>query len=281
MLLQDIHIRDPYILPEGHTYYLYGTRGQDTWGEGRGFDVYVSSDLTEWQGPVEIFRRTPDFWADRNYWAPEVYRYGGAYYMFASFKSAAQCRGTAVLKSESPLGPFVPYSDGPVTPANWECLDGTLYISKKNIPYMVFCREWVQVGDGEIWAVELSEDLKKAVGAPLYLFKGPDAPWTHKNRERYITDGAFLYRSDRLYMLWSGVTDAGYVQGISVSDNGELTGRWIHSERLLFDRNGGHGMVFQGFNGKQYYTCHCPNDFPNERPVIQELKSGWEGIAFY
>ena len=23
--------------------------------------------------------------------------------------------------------PFVPLSDGPVTPADWECLDGTLY----------------------------------------------------------------------------------------------------------------------------------------------------------
>ena len=73
MLLQDIHMRDPYILPEKNIYYLYGTRGQDTWGEGWGFDVYTSSNLIEWQGPMGIFQRTSDFWADMNYWACLLY----------------------------------------------------------------------------------------------------------------------------------------------------------------------------------------------------------------
>ncbi len=280
MLLQDIHMRDPYILPEKNIYYLYGTRGQDTWGEGWGFDVYTSSNLIEWQGPMGIFQRTSDFWADMNYWAPEVYKYEDAYYMFASFKKSGRCRGTAVLKAQSPMGPFEPYSDGPVTPEDWECLDGTLYISEKNVPYMIFCREWVQVGDGEIWAIELSKNLKKAVGGPLYLFKGSDAPWADPDRERYITDGPFLYREEKLYMLWSGITDAGYVQGISVSESGELTDKWTHSKALLFDQDGGHGMIFKGFDGKRYYICHSPNDFPNERPIIMEFNAELKKLAF-
>ena len=71
--LKDIHIRDPFVLVHGGNYYMYGTRGADTWGPGTGFDVYVSSDLQSWNGPHEVFARTPDFWADLHYWAPEVH----------------------------------------------------------------------------------------------------------------------------------------------------------------------------------------------------------------
>ena len=48
--------------------------------------------------------------------------------MFASFKAAGVCRGTQILVADHPKGPFVPHSDGPVTPRDWECLDGTLYV---------------------------------------------------------------------------------------------------------------------------------------------------------
>ena len=59
MKLSDINVRDPFILTHEGKYYLYGTRAIHTWteekGEGYGFDVYVSSDLDEWQGPISIF----------------------------------------------------------------------------------------------------------------------------------------------------------------------------------------------------------------------------------
>ena len=41
MLLNDINIRDPFILADDGHYYMYGTRGASTWGCGTGFDVYV------------------------------------------------------------------------------------------------------------------------------------------------------------------------------------------------------------------------------------------------
>ncbi len=88
--------------------------------------------------PKEIFTRTADFWADRHYWAPEVYAYNGAFYIFASFKSADRCRGTMVLKADKPDGKFTVHSEGTITPPDWESLDGTLYISKSGKPYMIF-----------------------------------------------------------------------------------------------------------------------------------------------
>ena len=51
MKLKDIHIRDPFILNENGTYYLYGTRGKTCWVEQDGIDGYVSNDLENWDGP--------------------------------------------------------------------------------------------------------------------------------------------------------------------------------------------------------------------------------------
>ena len=167
MKREEINIRDPFVLTRNGQYYLYGTRGATCWGPADGFDVYVSRDLENWDGPFECFHNDGTFWADRNYWAPEVHEYHGKLYMLASFKREDLCRGTAILTADDPLGPFVPHSDGRVTPSNWECLDGTLYVSPDDKPYLVFAHEWVQVGDGEICAMPLSDDLSRAIGERL------------------------------------------------------------------------------------------------------------------
>ena len=145
-----------------------------------GFDCYISADLQTWEGPFPVFRPPAGFWADRNFWAPEVHAYHGRYFLFASFKAKGICRGTQILVADSPRGPFHPVSAGPVTPPDWECLDGTLFVAADGNPWMVFCHEWVQVGDGEICALPLSEDLASAVGEPIVLFRASQAPWVQR-----------------------------------------------------------------------------------------------------
>ena len=88
MKTEEINIRDPFVLTHEGKYYLYGTRGATCWGPATGFDVYIGTDLENWEGPVSCFENDGSFWADRNYWAPEVHPWRGAWYMFASFKSS-------------------------------------------------------------------------------------------------------------------------------------------------------------------------------------------------
>ena len=278
---QEINIRDPFVLPYRDSYYLYGTRGATCWGPADGFDVYVGKDLEHWSGPIEIFHNDGSFWADQNYWAPEVYPYEGAFYLFASFKSDGACRGTQILRAEQPEGSFVPISDGPVTPRDWECLDGTFYLDKEGNPWMVFCHEWLQVRDGEICALPLSRDLTRAAGEPRLLFRAsearswivpvhtPDSPL-----DNYVTDGPFLYRcrDGALLLLWSSSGAEGYTQAVARSDNGEITGNWIQQDELLFRRDGGHGMVFHTFDGRLMLALHSPNETPLERPRFFELE---------
>jgi hypothetical protein len=61
MKRQDINIRDPYVLVHGGFYYLYGTRSDTAWSRADGFDCYVSRDLSEFDGPFEIFHRPEGF----------------------------------------------------------------------------------------------------------------------------------------------------------------------------------------------------------------------------
>ena len=95
MKSSEIRIRDPFILSDAKsgTYYLYGTTDKLPWGgPGEGFDVYAGRDLVNWEGPYPAFRKSKDFWAEENFWAPEVHKVDGTYYMFASFKAKGKSR---------------------------------------------------------------------------------------------------------------------------------------------------------------------------------------------
>jgi hypothetical protein len=218
------------------------------------------------------------FWADRNFWAPEVHVYRGRCYMFASFKSAEARRGTQILAADGPQGPFLPISDGPVTPRDWECLDGTFFLDNADQPWIVFCHEWVQVGDGEICALRLSDDLTSAVGEPHLLFRASEAPWTEelnsKGRVGIVTDGPWVHRlaSGELLVLWSSLRSSGYTVGIARALSGGILGPWEQVPEPLFAGDGGHCMTFRTFDGALRLALHRPNPSPHERPLFVPLR---------
>lgn len=275
---ESINIRDPFVLVHEGKYYLYGTRGPECWGKGTGLDCYVSTDLEHFEDPVEVFTPWEGFWADKNYWAPEVHKYKDAFYMFVSFKADGVCRGTQILKADSPLGPFKEHSKGPVTPRDWECLDGTLYLetSKNNKPYIIFCHEWVQITDGTVCALELSDDLSEAVGEPMVLFHASEAPWIVDIRNgNYVTDGPFAYRNDNgeVSLLWSSFGREGYTMAVAKSKSNTIDGPWEQVPTPIFSKDGGHGMLFKSLDGRLMGTLHTPNIDLQERPYFFEVKS--------
>ncbi|WMT40088.1 glycoside hydrolase family 43 protein [Paenibacillus sp. D2_2] len=279
--LGDIHIRDPFVYADKDAgfYYMYGTMGVTSWGGAAiGFDGYRSRDLHRWEGPFPVFRKPEGFWADHHFWAPEVHYYEGGYYMFASFKAEGKCRGTQILKADAPLGPFVPMGEGPVTPADWECLDGTLYTDEHGDPWMIFCHEWTQVGNGEMCAMRLAADLSGPASDPLVLFRATDAHWPveEEGPSNFVTDGPFLYLAPdgKLLMIWSSHGKDGYAIGIARSESGSITGPWVQEREQLFEKNGGHGMLFRTFEGELLVSLHLPNTHPYERPAF--FKAGYQ-----
>ncbi|MBQ9045009.1 MAG: family 43 glycosylhydrolase [Oscillospiraceae bacterium] len=281
---KEIFLRDPFVMNYNGKYYLYGTRSETAFvGQAYGFDVYISDDLKNWRGPVEAFRRPDGFWSRKSYWAPEVVCAHDRFYMFATFADQLGGLGTAVLTADHPEGPFSLWSDGYVTPQARRCLDGTLHIAADGTPYMVFCHEWRQIRDGSICAVRLSDDLREAKGEPFLLFHASEAkpyvkPYFFRN---YVTDGPFLIRTDdgRLHLLWSTYTKKGYVQAMAHSDTDELTGKWTPDAELLYDRNGGHGMIFRDQAGQYQMCLHQPNTFRREHPTFYPLE--YRNSRFY
>lgn len=258
MKLNDIYIRDPFVLVEGDSAYMFGTTDKNAWaGAASGFIAYHTTDLENFT-PHTVFSASADFWSNENFWAPEVHKYKGKYYIFASFKANGVHRCTQLLVCDTVVGTYKPMQK-PITPEDWDCLDGTLYVDNGK-PYIVFCHEWTQIGVGEICAAPLSEDLSHMISAPITLFKATDAPWAApiNASNNYVTDGPYLKEvGGKLIMLWSGVGKKGYAMGVAQSSGGVL-GKWTQQTDALFSSDGGHGMLFS-YKGVEYVSLHSPN----------------------
>jgi GH43 family beta-xylosidase len=234
-----------------------------------------------------IFEIPENFWTQRGIWAPELHRYKDKFYLFLTFDSDQKFpeqwrdwlprvkRGSQVLVADKVDGPFQPFDATRSTlPTDMMTLDGTLFV-EDGVPYMVFCHEWVQVTDGTVEYIQLTDDLSAIVGEPKRLFQGSDAPWAKKTSYgSYVTDGVWFYRTKtgRLLMLWSSVGAGGYTTGVAISESGKLGGPWKQQAEPIFTTDGGHPMLFKRLDGQLMMILHSPNQVPNERAVIMEME---------
>lgn len=294
--INDLNVRDPYIVADKQTktYFLYKSASAKN---KKGNTVsslvtYKSKDLKIWEGPYQVYQTPDDNWTTGVLWAPEVHEYKGKYYLFATLSSTVAWkkgeegwpayifRGTQIFRADNPMGPFLAFKDKlPHTPMDRMALDGTLWVEDGK-PYMIYCHEWVQIEDGTMELVELEADLSRAKGLSTRLFNASSAPWSTgdnktKGRTTYVTDGCFLYRTKtgKLLMLWSSFKSGSYATGIAESVTGKLAGPWKQQSNLLFDKDGGHGMLFKTFDGKLMLTLHGPNGpSGKERAQIHEVE---------
>ncbi len=284
MKLQDINIRDPYIMLCDGNYYLYGTRSATTWGPADGFDCYVSPDMEEWDGPIEIFHRPEDFFSDHAFWAPECFAYRGGFYLVVTFGLEGDDKGTFILRADRPEGPYELWSER-LTPADWVCIDGTVYFEDGNSPVLFFCHSFENSPTtGDMCCVRLSEDLKRAEGEPVKIFTAAEAAWAcpfpfakeefGREDEVYFADGPCVMKMDdgKLYMTWSSWSTQGYAVGVAVSESGSVTGPWEQRAKALYPVNGGHGMMYRDADGTLKFMLHYPNDKYMERPQIHSIK---------
>ncbi|MFJ2620948.1 glycoside hydrolase family 43 protein [Glutamicibacter sp. NPDC087344] len=293
--LSEIRIRDPFIFePVPNNYLLFGTTDANVWGgPATGFDCYTSTDLESWTGPYPAFRPADGFWSESQFWAPEIHEYDGTFFLIATFlDTSTKVRGVAILNSDQATGPYLPWSDGPVTPRDTPCLDGTLFVDDQGVPWLVYSRGAEAggagkpaVSDGQMYALQLSTDLREAAGTPQLLFLASSAPWSRPlkfpegieppaelglAKNPLFTDGPSLTRAPdgSLVMFWSSFGEEGYAIGVATSPTGDVLGPWEQSSTALWARNGGHGMLLDTTRGEQFLVFHAPNDSPHERTQL-------------
>lgn len=279
--VDDLWIRDPYILLYQNTYFMY------TGGGDNGYICFASYDLKTWYGSIRVFdseiaAEESDFEGIGEYWAAECHIYKGSFYVFGSYRSGKTgYHGTSIFKSESPLGPFVEISDGPVTPPTRDCIDGTLYV-EDGVPYMVYSEELTSEPDGigGMAYAQLSDDLTHFVSEPVTVFKANDPLWVSDKNQ--VTDAPFMYKTSngRLCMLWS-TFHYGYLTTTAFSLNGKISGDWHHAIRPLYRSNddtgeleGGHSMIFTDKDGTLKMAFHSPNEGVPRLKIIEVEDKG-------
>ncbi|UCS93896.1 glycoside hydrolase family 43 protein [Echinicola marina] len=266
--LDAIRLSDPAILADSssHMYYMTGTGGR----------LWKSKDLKKWTGPFSVVDIDSSLWMGERpaIWAAELHQYKGKYYYFATFTNndviidtvagtEVPRRASYVLRSDHPDGPYRAFGDEDYLPADWATLDGTFWESKEGTPYMVFCHEWLQTGDGTMEKIQLKDDLSGSIGESKLLFLASDSPWSKRKKEgkvipNQVTDGPYLFRTatGRLGMIWTSWIYDVYTQGVAYSASGTLEGPWLQKERPITPPNFGHGMLFQTFEGKWLMAAH-------------------------
>jgi beta-xylosidase len=267
--LDSIRLSDPYILADKatQTYYMTGTGGR----------MWKSKDLETWSGPYRVIETNPASWMGPRpmIWAAEIHEHNGKYFNFATFTNREvkidtvngniiERRACHVLVSDRPDGPYLPMNDPEYLPAHMPTLDGTFWVEPDGTPYMIFCHEWLQNGNGTMERIQLKPDLSGTIGEAKILFRASDSPWSREKDEEgndvpnKVTDGPFLFRTQtgRLGMIWTSWIYDVYTQGVAYSESGTINGPWIHEKDPITPPNFGHGMMFRTFEGELLMAVH-------------------------
>jgi len=295
--LGNVNLSDPFIFADNgdNTYYMYGSGGNGM------VMARASKDLKNWTDRFVVYKFPAEHWAGAKApcWAAEVHKYKDKYYLFTTSDNGKPIgknirgdnyprRATQIYVADSPRGPFKDFTDNQQhTPLDWPSLDGTLWI-ERGVPYMVFCREWTQVMNGTMEAVRLPKNLGVPEKKPITLFTGFNAPYITDPQpdpqKSYVTDGCFLFRTQtgRLGMIWSSWKGKDYVLMAAYSQSGKLKGPWIQDKELLFEANGGHGMLFRTFDGTLMLSMHYvdPKDArPGRQPMFIEVDNSGDRLV--
>ena len=267
--LDSIVLSDPFILADSKTkmYYMTGTGGK----------LWKSKDSKTWDGPYQVTQTDAESWMGPKpmIWAAEIHAFKNKYYYFATFTNRAvkidtvgeniiERRASHVLVSDKPDGPYMPMKDPVYLPADKPTLDGTFWVDKDKKPYMVYCYEWLQNGNGTMEKIELKPDLSGSIGEGKLLFRASDSPWSREkdkngqDKPNKVTDGPYLFntKTGRLGMIWTSWIYDVYTQGVVYSESGTLDGPWIQEKDPITPPNFGHGMLFHTFEGKLLMSVH-------------------------
>ncbi|MBR6004282.1 MAG: glycoside hydrolase, partial [Lachnospiraceae bacterium] len=115
---------------------------------------------------------------------------------------------------------------------------------------------------------------KEPISEPVELFHASEAPWIVDIRGgNYVTDGPFIFTDDngKITMLWSSFGKEGYTLALAKSESNTIHGPWKQVPKLLFEKDGGHGMLFKALDGKIMGALHSPNKTGFERPYFFDV----------
>lgn len=255
-----LFLADPYIFEENGVFYAYGTFSRN------GITVYRSLDMKTWEGPCgkaseNLALHKDDSWGNRNFWAPEVYRYNGRYIMTYSADQRI-----AIAFSDSPLGPFIQEKPFKAFTPDQNSIDSHIFIDDDGQAYLY----WVRFGLGkgnEIRVARLSQDLTEIVSSQTECLHSTPGTWEVTEPEHRVCEGPFVLKHDGKYYLsfsCNHFKSCDYAVGYAVSDS--PMGPWerYKGNPILIRHDGlcgtGHHAFFRRSDGKLFIVYHAHHD---------------------
>lgn len=241
-------LADPYVLTKDGVYYAYGTHSDS------GIECYTSTDLKTWRYKSLALDKK-DSYADRWFWAPEVYPVNGKYYMFYSADEHI-CMAIA----DAPEGPFRQSEKKPI----WDekSIDTSLFIDDNGIPYLFFVRF---TNGNVIWVAEMTPDLTAIKEETLKQCVEVGEPWElAQDKPARVAEGPSIVKRDGVYyMLYSCNHFESIHYGVGYATATSPFGPWKKYEGnpILQGADGmhgtGHGAPFQALDGSWKYIYHA------------------------
>lgn len=248
-----VPLGDPFILYWNNKYYAYGTQSAN------GIAVYVSDDLETWTIPSGVANglalNKADVWADRWFWAPEVYVVNGKFYMYFSADEHI-----CVATSDSPLGPFKQEVQKPMLEPE-KSIDNSLFIDDDGTPYLF----WVRFNDGNnIWMAQLEKNLVDLKTETMQHCIHVSQPW--EEIWPRVNEGPFVIkRNGVFFMTYSANSYESPFYGVGVATATNINGPWTkYANNPVFQKPGnlsgvGHSALFTDKDGKLRIVFHAHN----------------------
>ncbi|MGV8093117.1 MAG: glycoside hydrolase family 43 protein [Mangrovibacterium sp.] len=252
-VISKVPLGDPFIMLWEDQYYAYGTLSEN------GIAVFVSDDLLNWSVPRNVpgglVLNKADVWADRWFWAPEVYYVNGKFYMYYSADEHI-----CVATSDSPLGPFRQEVQKPMIEGE-KCIDNSLFIDDDGKPYLFFDR----FNDGlNIWVAELEDNLTDIKPETMHKCINVSQAWEQVWPR--VNEGSFVIkRNGTYYMTYSANSYESPFYGIGFATATNINGPWTKYENNpIFQKPGdlvgvGHSAMFTDKEGKLRIVFHAHN----------------------
>jgi beta-xylosidase len=256
-----VQLGDPFVLSNEGTYYMYGTGG----GADRGFSAYSSKDLVNWKPEGQVyFHDNKNGWSDPKsawdgaYWAPEVYKVKGKFYLFYSAQwkvnpmKEVENFKIGVAVSDKPTGPFVDLAPKPVFDPGYPIIDANVFFDTDGKSYLYYSRaaykhpveseiadqarksgKYKEVEESWVYGVELKPDFSGVKGKSVLVLRPPvklndkQSAWeslsvTTGEVNRRWTEGSTTFKKGGIYYIMYSANHFGgehYAVGYATSSS--------------------------------------------------------------
>ena len=173
---------DPDILHENGKYYFYAT----SYHTKCGYELLVSNDLITWGNRGMALDCAWGFgdW----YWAPDVKKVNGRYYMLASVREHL---GIAV--ADSPEGPFIPEKE----PLFDKTIDGHIFCDDDGRIYIYYVT-WRENHRYGLYCMEMTSDFEPIYESERAIIFAEE-PW--ESHQAKVAEAPYMIKKDGIYYL--------------------------------------------------------------------------------